>query len=127
MSRTAFDAPQHKSFQLPGAKPQYNPDRYGQVTHIALDLKLDIPNQICSGTCTTTLNPIRNGIKTIIMDAVDMEIISIHISSEVQKYYYDGKQITVDLTNVTTIGKPISLEIAYKLDIPRSEIGRAHV
>ena len=118
MSRTAFDAPQHKSFQLPGAKPQYNPDRYGQVTHIALDLKLDIPNQICSGTCTTTLNPIRNGITSIVMDAVDMEIISIQVLSEDQKYNYDGKQITIELTHGTTIGKPINLEIAYKLDKP---------
>ena len=118
MSRTAFDAPQYKSFQLPGAKPQYNPDRYGQVTHIALDLKLDIPHQICSGTCTTTLNPIRNGITSIVMDAVDMEIISIQVLSEVQKYDYDGKQITIELTHATTIGKPISLEIAYKLDKP---------
>jgi aminopeptidase N len=118
MSRTAFDSPKYKSFQLPGAKPQYNPDRYGQVTHIALDLKLDIPNQICSGTCTTTLNPIRNGIISIVMDAVDMEIISIQVSNEVQKYDYDGKQITIELTHATTIGKPISLEIAYKLDKP---------
>ncbi len=118
MSRTAFDSPKYKSFQLPGAKPQYNPDRYGQVTHIALDLKLDIPNQICSGTCTTTLHPIRNGITSIVMDAVDMEIISIQVSNEVQKYDYDGKQITIELTHATTIGKPISLEIAYKLDKP---------
>jgi len=118
MSRTAFDSPKYKSFQLPGAKPQYNPDRYGQVTHIALDLKLDIPNRICSGTCTTTLNPIRNGITSIVMDAVDMEIISIQVSNEVQKYDYDGKQITIELTNATTIGNPISLEITYKLDKP---------
>ena len=118
MSRTAFDSPKYKSFQLPGAKPQYNPDRYGQVTHIALDLTLDIPNQICSGTCTTTLNPIRNGITSIVMDAVDMEIISIQVSNEVQKYDYDGKQITIELTHATTIGQPISLEIAYKLDKP---------
>ncbi|MCX5962900.1 MAG: M1 family metallopeptidase, partial [Cyanobacteria bacterium] len=112
------DSPKYKSFQLPGAKPQYNPDRYGQVTHIALDLKLDIPNQICSGTCTTALNPIRNGITSIVMDAVDMEIISIQVSNEVQKYDYDGKQITIELTHATTIGNPISLEIAYKLDKP---------
>ncbi len=118
MSRTAFDSPKYKSFQLPGAKPQYNPDRYGQVTHIALDLKLDIPNQICSGTCTTTLTPIRNGITSIVMDAVDMEIISIQILSEDQKYDYDGKQIRIELTNEITIGKPIDLEIAYKLDKP---------
>jgi aminopeptidase N len=35
----------HKSFEMPGAKPHYNPDRPGQVEHIKLTLSLDIPNQ----------------------------------------------------------------------------------
>ncbi len=118
MSQLAFGSPKSKSFELPGAKPQYNPDRYGQVTHIALDLKLDIPNQICTGTCVTTLNPIRNGIMSILMDAVDMEIMSIGVSSELQKYNYDGKQISIILANSLTIGNPVTIEIAYKLDKP---------
>ena len=39
-----FDTEEKKSFELPGAKPHYNPDRFGQVNHIFLDLTLDIPN-----------------------------------------------------------------------------------
>ncbi|MFM2064871.1 MAG: hypothetical protein RLZZ507_4542, partial [Cyanobacteriota bacterium] len=41
----------HKSFELPGAKPHYNPDRPGQVEHIFLNLSLDIPNQSYYGNC----------------------------------------------------------------------------
>jgi aminopeptidase N len=118
MSHLAFGSPKSKSFELPGAKPQYNPDRYGQVQHIALDLKLDIPNQICTGTCVTTLNPIRNGITSIVMDAVDMEILSIGLSGVSQKYSYDGKQISIALTTALTIGQSVTIEIAYKLDKP---------
>jgi aminopeptidase N len=118
MSHLAFGSPKSKSFELPGAKPQYNPDRYGQVQHIALDLKLDIPNQICTGTCVTTLNPIRNGITSIVMDAVDMEIISIGLSGVSQKYSYDGKQISIALATALTIGQAVTIEIAYKLDKP---------
>ena len=40
-----------KPFELPGAYPHYNPDRPGQVEHIALDLAFDIPNKSYSGTC----------------------------------------------------------------------------
>jgi len=32
------EPPKHKSFELPGARPHYTPDRPGQVNHIALDL-----------------------------------------------------------------------------------------
>jgi aminopeptidase N len=118
MSHLAFGSPKSKSFELPGAKPQYNPDRYGQVQHIALDLKLDIPNQICTGTCVTTLNPIRNGIISIVMDAVDMEILSIGLSGVSQKYSYDGKQISIALATSLMIGQFVTIEIAYKLDKP---------
>ncbi len=118
MSQLAFGSPKSKSFELPGAKPQYNPDRYGQVAHIALDLKLDIPNQICTGTCVTTLNPIRNGITSIVMDAVDLEIISIGLSGESQKYSYDGKQISIALTNALVVDQVVTIEIVYKLDKP---------
>lgn len=118
MSQLAFGSPKSKSFELPGAKPQYNPDRYGQVTHIALDLVLDIPQQICTGTCTTHLNPIRNGITSIMMDAVDMDITSVQVSGKVEKYNYDGKQIIIQLSNETVIGQAIDIVIAYQLDKP---------
>lgn len=118
MSQLAFGSPKSKSFELPGAKPQYNPDRYGQVTHIALDLVLDIPQQICTGTCTTHLNPIRNGITSIIMDAVDMDITSVQVSGKAEKYNYDGKQIIIQLSNETVIGQEIDIVIAYQLDKP---------
>jgi Aminopeptidase N len=75
MSQSYFDSEDngHKSFELPGARPHYNPDRPGQVEHIFLDLILDIPNQSFSGTCTLTLLPIRNGIQQLTLDAVKPE------------------------------------------------------
>ena len=52
MSHLYFDTEENnrKSFELPGAKPHYNPDRPGQVNHILLDLSLDIPNQSFTDT-----------------------------------------------------------------------------
>ena len=46
MSSIYFDSENNsRSFELPGARPHYNPDRPGQVEHIFLDLELDIPNK----------------------------------------------------------------------------------
>ncbi|MDP8966471.1 MAG: hypothetical protein M3O33_21290, partial [Cyanobacteriota bacterium] len=71
MSQSYFDSEKngHKSFELPGARPHYNPDRPGQVEHIFLDLILDIPHQSFSGTCTITVMPVRNGINQLTLDA----------------------------------------------------------
>ena len=76
----------NRKFELPGAKPHYNPDRYGQVDHIFLDLTLDIPNQSFTGTCTITLTPVRSGIKQLILDAVDLNINSVFIKEVSQPF-----------------------------------------
>ncbi len=120
MSHFYFDSEENgrKSFELPGAKPHYNPDRPGQVDHIFLDLVLDIPNQSFTSTCTITLTPVRSGIKQLTLDAVDLEIESVLIDSVSQKFDYDGEKIEIHLSQPTTI-KPIKIAIAYSVDHPQ--------
>ncbi len=113
------EAPKHKSFELPGAKPHYNPDRPGQVEHIRLDLDLDIPNQRYQGTCSIQINPIRDGIEQLALDAVDLTIESVMIGPIAQPYDYDGETLSVRLLNPTQSGQPITVAIAYSVDHPQ--------
>jgi aminopeptidase N len=119
----AFDTEKNdrKSFELPGSKPHYNPDRPGQVNHIFLDLVLDIPNQSFQGTCTITLTPVRSEIKQLTLDAVDLEIESVLIDRVSQPFDYDGKQITIHLLQPTT-EEAIKIAIAYSVDRPQRGI-----
>ncbi len=112
----------HKSFELPGARPHYVPDRPGQVEHIFLDLTLDIPNQSYTGTCLTRLNPIRSGIDRLTLDAVNLTIQSVKIADIEQAFDYDGEQLNVCLTQPTTIGEVIELAIAYQVEKPQRGI-----
>ena len=120
MSHFYFDAEEseRKSFELPGARPHYNPDRPGQVDHIFLDLSLDIPNQSFKGTCTTTITPVRSGIEQLTMDAVDLTIESVLIDGVSQNFDYDGEQIEIYLQQPTTTAA-IKVEIAYSVDHPQ--------
>ncbi|GAB4226007.1 MAG: M1 family metallopeptidase [Stanieria sp.] len=119
MLHSAFDTETtRKSFELPGAKPHYNPDRPGQVTHIFLDLVLDLPNQSFQGTCTITLMPIRSGIKQLILDAVDLQIESVAIAGINQPFDYDGKQLTIQLLQPTAATE-IDLVISYQVQHPQ--------
>ena len=120
MSHLYFDVEEsdRKSFELPGAKPHYNPDRPGQVDHILLDLILDIPNQSFKGTCNTTITPIRAGIKQLTMDAVDLAIESVLIDGISQRFDYDGERIEIYLQQPTTT-KTIKVAIAYSVDRPQ--------
>jgi aminopeptidase N len=121
MLQSYFDSENngHKSFELPGAKPHYNPDRPGQVKHIFLDLTLDIPNQSFQGTCTITLSPIRNGVNQLVLDAVNLNIESVQVDKTPQPFDYDGEQLHVQLVTPTEAGKEIKLAIAYGVEKPQ--------
>ena len=112
----------HRSFELPGARPHYNPDRPGQVEHIFLNLILDIPNQSYHGTCTIRLNPIRNGIDHLTLDAVNLNIESVKIDDASQQFDYDGEQLQIQLKQPTKIGEKIELAIAYHVEKPQRGI-----
>ncbi|MGB3403334.1 MAG: M1 family metallopeptidase [Microcoleaceae cyanobacterium] len=108
-----------KSFELPGARPHYNPDRPGQVEHIFLDLVLDIPNQSFAGTCTIHLNPVRSGIETLLLDAVDLEIKSVKIGKAKQEFDYDGQQLQIYLKLPTEADTTIKIAIEYGVEKPQ--------
>jgi aminopeptidase N len=121
MSHFYFDTENntHKSFELPGARPHYNPDRPGQVKHIFLDLALDIPNMSFQGTCTITLEPIRSGITQLVLDAVNLNIESVQVDGTPQPYDSDGEQLHVHMLSATEAGKEIKIAIAYGVEKPQ--------
>jgi aminopeptidase N len=112
----------YKSFELPGAKPHYNPDRPGQVEHIFLDLNLDIPTQSLSGKCNITLLPIRNGVDRLTLDAVNLNIETVQVDEEPQKFDYDGEKLSIKLDSPTQADKQIKIAIAYWVEKPQRGI-----
>ncbi len=121
LNLATFDTepPKHKSFEAPGARPHYTPDRPGQVEHIALDLDLDIPHQRYTGTCTIRLNPIRSGITQLTLDAVNLHIESVLVGEIAQPFEHDGEHLQVHLLEPTTLGQPITIAIAYRSENPQ--------
>ncbi|MEM7591637.1 MAG: M1 family metallopeptidase [Cyanobacteria bacterium P01_A01_bin.83] len=122
MSHFYFDAEQSdRKFELPGAKPHYNPDRPGQVEHIFLDLVLDVTQQSFKGTCTTTIIPVRAGIEGLTLDAVDLDIESVLVDGVSQQFDYDGSQLEIHLSQPSS-STAIKVEIAYSKEQPQRGI-----
>lgn len=124
MLNSYFDADSsgHKSFELPGARPHYNPDRPGQVEHIFLDLTFDIPNQSYQGTCVIRLNPVRSGVDRLTLDAVSLDIYAVSIAEVQQPFDYDGEQLSIRLKDPTQVGDVLELAIAYGVEKPQRGI-----
>jgi aminopeptidase N len=109
----------HKSFELPGARPHYNPDRPGQVEHIFLDLILNIPKKSFEGVCSIRLKPVRNGIQFLSLDAVNLDINSVNVAGVAQSFDYDGEKLNIELNAPTIAGNSITLDIAYGVENPQ--------
>ncbi|MDZ8064040.1 MAG: M1 family metallopeptidase [Nostoc sp. DedQUE08] len=124
MSQSYFDTDNngHKPFELPGARPHYNPDRPGQVEHIFLDLSLDIPKQSYQGSCSIRLLPIRNGIDRLTLDAVNLNIKSVQVDEVPQNFDHDGEQLSIQLSQGTQIGQGLLIAIAYSVTKPQRGI-----
>jgi aminopeptidase N len=124
MSHLSFAADNNgrRSFELPGARPHYNPDRPGQVEHIFLDLKLDIPHKSYQGTCNIRLNPIRDGLDRLTLDAVNLAIDTVQVDGIAQAFDYDGEQLHVKLQDKTVAGQALNLAIGYHVEQPQRGI-----
>jgi aminopeptidase N len=109
----------HKSFQLPGSRPHYNPDRPGQVEHVSLDLILDIPNRSFTGTCEIRLNPVRNGIESLTLDAVDLKIDRVEIDCINCEFNYDGELLHIPVKVDVIAGKILDIVIYYGVENPQ--------
>ncbi|MDY6781200.1 MAG: M1 family metallopeptidase [Cyanobacteriota bacterium] len=119
MSHFYFDENNgRQSFELPGAKPHYTPDRPGQVEHIFLDLILDIDNQSFQGTCTISLKPIVPNVQNLTLDAVNLNIESVAIANIAQPFDYDGEQLNIQLLEPTG-EETLEIAIAYSVENPQ--------
>ncbi len=109
----------HKSFQLPGSRPHYNPDRPGQVEHISLDLTLDLPKQRFTGSCAIRLNPVRSGIDSFTLDAVNLDIYRVRIDGTNHQFDYDGELLHIPVKVDVVAGKVLDITIDYGVDQPQ--------
>ncbi|WP_017661617.1 M1 family metallopeptidase [Baaleninema simplex] len=115
----AWDNNETNRFELPGARPHYTPDRPGQVEHISLDLHLNFSKQRFTGTCQIRLNPVRDGIDRLTLDAVGLAIEEVLADGEPQPFDSDGEQLAMRLDTPTVADRPVLLEIRYRVDRPR--------
>jgi aminopeptidase N len=118
----ADDVQESRSFQLPGSRPHYNPDRPGRVEHIFLDLQLDISRQLLQGTCHIRLQPIRIQVDKLVIDAVDLQIAAVRVSNHPNTFNYDGECLEIPLSGDLLLDQPLQIDIDYSVEKPQRGI-----
>ena len=75
---------EHQPFALPGAHPQYGPDKLVAVEHIDLHLTPDMATESLDGICTMTVRALDEPVSRLTLDAVDLAISGVERMAEGQ-------------------------------------------
>src|SRR5436853_2624127 len=71
---SVLSTPKSRSFELPGDRLQYAPDRPADMQHVKLALTLDFDQETISGTVYTTFSVLYEEVRTISFDAFEFQI-----------------------------------------------------
>ena len=108
-----------RDFALPGDQPHYVPDRPVDVRHVALDLVVDFAQRRLSGTCATTMSVLYAEIRSVTLQAAEMEIANVTFTGEngtqsaASDWDYDGEHLTISLDTPLRYGSEFTVTVSY--------------
>ena len=91
----------HKSFHLPESKPHYAPPREFRTLHRRIDLSVDFQKKSISGSCTLDIEPIRQGLGKVHIDARELDVRSCSVDGGKVEFEYDNAVLIVPLPEKT--------------------------
>jgi aminopeptidase N len=105
-----------REFALPGTQAQYAPDRRFDIQHYRLAVELDVEARRLTGTCSITLTPLTDSQRWVILDAVELEVQSVHWASNALAYSHDGKVLRIDLGREVATGETVEIDVNYRAE-----------
>jgi aminopeptidase N len=111
----------HRSLPMPGEMAttngrQYAPDRQVDILHIKLDVTPDFEAHAIAGTATLRFTPISEPLKSLRLDAANLDVSKVRSSHEVRDYSHDDKHITVVFEKAIPVGEEASVDIEYSAE-----------
>jgi aminopeptidase N len=101
-------------FPLPGDKPHYPRDRSVDIQHVRLEFTLDIERARIEGSVAHTFSPINDGVASLELDAVGLEIkrASLGDGRDLSYSLSDGR-LRIDLDRPRNAGEQVSVVVEF--------------
>ncbi|HZO92668.1 MAG TPA: M1 family aminopeptidase [Candidatus Baltobacteraceae bacterium] len=111
---------EHRPFALPGARPQYGPDRVVDVLHIDLRLRPDLDRRRLDGTCTTTVRAIDDAVGRLVLDAVDLSVGAVRDDAgRALAFRSTSDALEISLDPPLRAGSELTFAVDYAAENPR--------
>ncbi len=102
-----------RDWAFPDYEPNYPRSPDFKVKLVKVDLRVHVYQKLIEGLATLSIESVKDGLRVIEIDAVDMYIKSVRSSGRELSFYYDGKVIQIELDQNLAKGESIDIEIAY--------------
>ena len=99
-----------KSFHLPESKPHFSPAKEFLTLHRKVELSLDFEKRSISGSCTLDVDPIRQGLSKLHLDARELDVKSCTVDGVKADFEYDDAVLSVLVPDKTG---PRSIRVEY--------------
>ena len=91
----------------------FAPNREFDLVNIKLDLSFDLDKKKLNGIAQEKINPLRDELKEIHLNAVDMTIDTVLLGNKSLMYNYDGKILTIDFDKSYGINDTLVFLVKY--------------
>ncbi len=115
---------EHHAFALPGARPQYGPDKLVSVEHIDLHLTPDLQAETLDGVCTTTVRALDEPVPRLTLDAIDLEVSRVERLSgsegrRAENFTRRDGKLEIEFEPAIAPGQEATFAIGYRISKPR--------
>jgi aminopeptidase N len=95
------------------ADQPYAPDRDYDLQHARIELRFDVAQRKVMGQVTHTLAALRDGIRQLNFDSVDLNISAVEVDGKTAHFSTDAQKLHVDLTAPSQAGQKYQVLIRY--------------
>lgn len=95
---------------------KYAPDRAVDVVHIKLDVTPDFRARTVAGTAKLVFAPIAEPLRSLTLDAADLEVAAVRGSQEVRDFAVDREHVTIVFAEPVAVGAEAWVEIDYSAE-----------
>ncbi len=106
-------------FALSGSAPHYAPDRTCDITHLKLELDLDIKGRTLTGKVTASVTALTDDVESMVFDAVDFKNLKVASPGRSTRFQYNSRKITVSWAQALRRGDKAEVVISYKVVEPK--------
>src|SRR5579871_6142212 len=107
---------EHQPFALPGARPQFGPDKVVAVEHIDLYVTPNFADESLDGVCTTTVRAFDEPVSHLSLDAVDLDIRRVDGAAS---FAHRNGKLELEFAPAIGPGERHTFEITYRVVRPR--------